>query len=458
MNKKKHVMVVEDETTFRLTLKTLLESESYQVTVAADGKIAKDILMHQDVDCILSDVNMPHLTGLALLKYVKDTKPTIRFILMTGFSVLEETHEAHKLGVDEFITKPFLKADLMAILNRFYEPEKPAVALEQQPSADISLEYSKINIEEFVSGKSLKYDIFIKMSEDKFVKIATTGEDLSIERIASYKNKGLHYLYLSKTDYQKYLDMNVVLAKSVSSSKAIPQEKKMRFLKHANDVIMEQLHFNQIDEKLFSSAKIVLDATLAECTETAQCMSLLETLNSHDNSLYAHSLGVSMYAVMIANVLEWKAQGTIDKIALGGLLHDIGKKEIDKAILTKSRTELTVLEMRTYESHVTRGAEILSSISSVSDDILMIVSQHHEDCFGTGYPAKLQRHHIHPMAKVIAVADAFCNLAIRSHNGEPIDPVAAVRRMILLKSGNLDAVSLNALANIFHVEPVKISA
>lgn len=451
MGNKLHVLVVEDETALRNSLKTVLEIIGYKVTVASDGKEAKGHLLADTFDCVLSDINMPHVSGLALLKHIKEIRPQLPVILMTGFSVLEETKQADEMGASGFISKPFVKEDLIAALERLFpKPQK----VEAPKPAPKPIEFAKINVDEFISGKSMKFDIFVKLSGEKYVKIASAGEDLSIDRIRTYKTKGLNFLYLRKEDYERYLEINVILAKTIVTAD-VSSEKRVHFLKHANDVVMEHLYFNDVDKQSFQNAKAVLDATMSVCSQRKESLELLEALNSHDNHLYAHSLGVSLYSVMIANAMGWESTITINKLALGGLFHDIGKKELDPALLNKPRKDFTSVEMKIYESHPVRGMEILASMPDIPEDILQIVLQHHEDCLGTGYPGRLSKLEIHPMAKVVAVADAFCTLAIRSAHSTRLDPVAAVKRLQTLKAVYLDPAALVALGRIFNVYSVK---
>jgi len=447
MSKQRHILLVEDDSSLRNSLKMALETLGYRVSAAADGKAALSFLTDISLNCILSDIQMPHMTGLQLLKHVKANYPKLPMALMTGFSVLEETRQADEMGAAGFLSKPFVKNDLLALLQKIFE--SPAAGGSAKAGAASEGDYAKVSIDEFISGKSMKFDIYIMLTGPKFVKIATAGEDLSMDRIRNYKTKGLSFLYLKKEDHEKYLEFNVLLAKSIVKAD-VSQEKRIHFLKHANDVVMEHLYSTDLNPQSFENAKTVLEATMSVCSQQKESMGLLEALNKHDNLLYAHSLGVSMYAVMIATAMEWKAAATINKLAIGGLFHDIGKKELDPALLKKPRNELSSEEIKTYESHAARGVEILSSMPNIHDDVLQIVLQHHEDCLGTGYPGRLNKHQFHPMAKVIAVADAFCNLVVRAHNTEQMSPLAAVKRLQTLKSLYLDPAALAALETLFN--------
>ena len=141
---------------------------------------------------------------------------------------------------------------------------------------------------------------------------------------------------------------------------------------------------------------------------------MLDVLNSHADFVYAHSLGVSMYGVLLARALGWLSPQTAFKVSIAGLYHDIGKKEIPRAILEKPRFQMTLEERTIYETHPTRGKEILEAIKSVPTEVVEVAYQHHENILGTGFPRKLRKMSIHPMANLIAIVDRFCELAIKS--------------------------------------------
>lgn len=121
VTKRRTILIAEDEALLRDSLKAVLENQGYDVTTADDGKMACDILAAQDFDCILTDVKMPRLNGLGLVKYAKEFKPELPVVMMSGFSGLPETKEANDIGVAGFLSKPFRKAELSAVLNKLFD-------------------------------------------------------------------------------------------------------------------------------------------------------------------------------------------------------------------------------------------------------------------------------------------------------------------------------------------------
>lgn len=180
---------------------------------------------------------------------------------------------------------------------------------------------------------------------------------------------------------------------------------------------------------------------------------ILNILNNHADFLYAHSLGVSLYAVMIARELQWFSQNIQFKLSMGGLFHDIGKKEIDRSILEKSRKDLDSDELALYESHPIRGMQILTQMKSIPSDVIQIVMQHHENCAGFGFPTGIKKNKIHPLSRVVSVANEFCDVVIKnpSQPNPLLSPKDAVTQLVNLKSSLLDTDILIALANVFKV-------
>ncbi|MCB0414148.1 MAG: response regulator, partial [Bdellovibrionales bacterium] len=444
MNNK--ILLVEDSEFFRAALKSTLESNNYEVLEAPNGKAARDIIPTISPDLILSDIQMPHFNGVELLKWTKENHPT-KFMLMTGFSHILETQNAFELGADEFIAKPFDEEDLIDKINNLLRDST------RENNTDVPLEekikYCKVSLEDFVSDKAINLDIFIQLKPGKFLKIAHKGGKLDDERIENYKSKGLKELYIRQEDFAKVLDFNIKLSKLVAHSSSIPIEKKERFLLHTAEVILEKTFVDGVDKVIFDNAKDFLTTSIDLLAKDDQTFTLLEALNNHTDYLYAHCLGVSMYSVMIAKKMKWSSTANLFKLAFSGLMHDIGKKEIDPDLLLKSRPELTFKERQMIETHAMRGKLILESLKSAPSEAVAVAFEHHEDILGQGYPRQIGKNEIHPMAKIVHVANEFCNYTIKGPHHPPVSGDKALSLLDNLKRESLDHVAFRALKEIF---------
>ncbi|HLK10360.1 MAG TPA: sigma-54 dependent transcriptional regulator [Candidatus Binatia bacterium] len=100
------VLVVEDDPDIRKILALFLAEKGFQVKVAESGQTALDMLAEEPMDLILSDVRMPGMTGLDLLRAVKERDPEIQLVLMSAYSCVKDAVEAIQLGAADYVEKP----------------------------------------------------------------------------------------------------------------------------------------------------------------------------------------------------------------------------------------------------------------------------------------------------------------------------------------------------------------
>ncbi len=323
-------------------------------------------------------------------------------------------------------------------------------------------QFFKLSIEDFVasrelqnevlgnSSEDLNYPLYLRLSELKYVKIANRGVDLPLERLRGYNKKGTQHLYLRKEDFHRYMGLNLDLSRATQKSSTVSREKKLGLLKHTNEIVLGNLYANEVDAKMFESARAAVEAATTALSDFDEAYNLLDILNKHTDYLFARSVAVSFYSAMIAKQLNWNSPATLFKIAVAGLLHDIGKKEIDRAILYKPRMHLTPAEIKMIESHPVRSAEILSKIPTIPGEVIQIVLQHHENCLGAGYPVGLKKNQIHPVARLLSVADHFSCFVLRGPEGPGIPPAQAFEKILSMYLDALDPTFLLPLMTIFH--------
>ncbi|HSF33431.1 MAG TPA: sigma-54 dependent transcriptional regulator [Candidatus Tectomicrobia bacterium] len=113
-----HILIVDDERYTLDALSVILRRERHTVLTATSGKEALDHLQEQDVDIILSDVKMPEMDGLALLRQVKSEHPSIVVVMMSGHQDVGAAVEAMKEGAFDYLIKPFGKEDVLRTVQK----------------------------------------------------------------------------------------------------------------------------------------------------------------------------------------------------------------------------------------------------------------------------------------------------------------------------------------------------
>ncbi len=112
------ILVVDDEQNMLKLFQKVLAREGYGVRTAASGTEALRILREETFDLIISDLVMPVLGGIDLMKEVKTKHPDIPFIVITAYGTIESAVEAMKGGAFDYLTKPFQKDEILVVVNR----------------------------------------------------------------------------------------------------------------------------------------------------------------------------------------------------------------------------------------------------------------------------------------------------------------------------------------------------
>lgn len=115
------ILVVDDSQAVRENLRELLTDEGYEVDACADGEIALQLLQEKAYDVVLTDLFMPKVDGMAVLKYLVDHAPQTICIIITGYGTIQNAVDAMRLGAFDYLCKPVEAKELLVVLQRALE-------------------------------------------------------------------------------------------------------------------------------------------------------------------------------------------------------------------------------------------------------------------------------------------------------------------------------------------------
>ena len=113
-----NLLIVDDEQSYRQLLTLVFEGDGHHIRTAMNGREALTLLEEEPADVIISDVKMPDMDGIELLRAVREFLPDTGVVLMTAFASVETARNAFKLGADDFIQKPFDVDELKIIVKK----------------------------------------------------------------------------------------------------------------------------------------------------------------------------------------------------------------------------------------------------------------------------------------------------------------------------------------------------
>ena len=131
------ILIVDDEPDIREILEIVLRDEGMEVLASASGRDALAILRKRDIDVVISDIRMPDLSGVELLREARALAAETVFIMITAFASTETAIEALQHGAYDYITKPFKMEELRAVVRRALEKKASQGSQASTPAGDM---------------------------------------------------------------------------------------------------------------------------------------------------------------------------------------------------------------------------------------------------------------------------------------------------------------------------------
>ena len=161
-----------------------------------------------------------------------------------------------------------------------------------------------------------------------------------------------------------------------------------------------------------------IDASLVKNLESLGY--LLTDMGDSSQLISGHSVRVAFFADLIARQLHWE-DADVQGVTLAGLMHDVGNLLVKPTLLLCK------------EAHLAETASLLQRARMLPPSVIMGIVQHREYVNGTGFPNKTQGSQIHPYAKVIAIADAFYNMAYNLQGVNPFTTMDMLKHEMYVK-------------------------
>jgi response regulator RpfG family c-di-GMP phosphodiesterase len=429
------VLIADDEQSICDLLGQFLQKSGYTTIVAYDGEQALEQIRNNNVDMVISDIKMPKVSGVDLLRETRKISSSIPVLLTTGYPTLDTAIEALKQGAFDYLTKPFHLEEIA---------EKVKRALANRKLLEENILYSNLVSLHSVTQEFLATRNFRELNP----KIVQYGKSLSKADAAAlimFNARQHPVLYqlegefdanqLQQHDFLNTLcsvvnEHNKDVRYSADGSHPLPSRITqvpevigsfiayplnrgehsrgvLLVIRNARNTAFSDLDF-EIINVLGSQAGISLEnAGLYKnlrdnYLKTIRAFAL--AVEAKDPYTHGHSENVMKYTIVLAKKLGL-SDDEIEQIKYAGLLHDVGKIGISEAILNKPG-RLTEEEFTQIKQHPDLGARIISDVPFLKS-LVPLVLHHHERFDGKGYPRGLAGKDIPYGARILCVCDTY---------------------------------------------------
>jgi FixJ family two-component response regulator len=111
--KRKKALVIDDEQIVLDSVERILSQENFDVDIALSSRIGLGLAIGNPYDIVLTDIRMPEIGGMRILRDVKRAKPSVPVVMITGYATVQNSVQAMKLGATDYIEKPFTPEELV---------------------------------------------------------------------------------------------------------------------------------------------------------------------------------------------------------------------------------------------------------------------------------------------------------------------------------------------------------
>lgn len=409
MDQQPKILIVDDSAITRAVLKSKLEVYGAKIIQAEDGEQGWEAAQNDDVDLIISDIEMPKLDGFELCQRLKANDHTrgIPVIILSSLEADMDIEKGFTVGAAAYVAKSEAHLHLIEII------EKVLKRFRFSRSRCILVVDDSALIRKMVSRSLEEAGFQVMIAENGKQGLARIKErhpDLIISDIRMPEMDGIEFC--KKTHDDPDLAIIPFIVMSTNSERGIMRR---LFELGASSYLVKPFNMEQlvitVERLLSDNFLILLKQKQIYCDENKMILSgitgLVEAFEARDPYRKGHSESVAKTMAQIAGQMNIGAED-IDFIIMAGRIHDIGMVSVSDAILQKPG-QLTEEELAVIRKHPGAGVAILESIPTMKP-LLPVILQHHERFDGKGYPNGLKGQEINLWARIASVADIYTAL------------------------------------------------
>jgi len=401
-------------------------------------------------------------------KYINDLKTPISGIFlnpdlskMQGWSLLKDCHQQRasvpiyilnalydNIGEQEEIGVHGILKSFLEIKNIIFEIEESiqkqgwnnyTVGSSSEIKTNDESDLIPILAQNFLSGRESFFDVYVKIGNDKFLKILHQGHKFEATRLNKYLSKGLLHLYIPREAQKGYIAFCGQLTSKIINSPSISNNIKMaQTFNHGQEILgllkdqnLDQDSLKFAEEFAKNASQLVSKLT----TKSKDLKLILKNITT-----FEHTAGVVMISGMMARCLGNINSDTYNALALGATLHDIGLnsmkdlykheyqfKLLDEEIIEKEIYDESCPQARHHKIsqafllHPEIGVEMVKNIDHLDPLVSQIIGQHHMKMDNSGFPFLGASATLHPLSQIVGLSDEFAKVFKKMVNGELSD-------------------------------------
>ncbi len=342
--------------------------------------------------------------------------------------------EAGSLGLAGAIPKPF---DYMQMIGFIFGEAAESAIVEEDanptaeagapaPVSSVDTDYAEVDLTGVLGRLKSKFDVYVRLSNGKYVRILNSGDTLSADRVESYKAKGVSTLYILRSaqdDYLKFLDTMVAeLVKDTSVS----IEVKATHVGSQAKSTAEYLKNSGFSEASLAQAQQYVNNSVEMVNQIAGKSEVMKKL-LNDVAAYEHSLACSTLAGLLLKYIGGGNAAILNAMGVACFVHDIALLGQPAAIMDEDEEKMTAEQRVIYHAHPEEGAKLVKKMKGVPPIVATAVAQHHLRMNKGGFPKEKAVAEVNRMSELIGLCHEFLKLLKLKERDATLDPFLILR-------------------------------
>ncbi len=438
------ILYAEDEEVLRELYALQIEAlVSCDIVEVSSGQEAIEALKNdQNIVLVLSDYRMPNGNGDMIYQYIRENNLNIPFFLISTYEPIDcpgmeqfTSDNPH----NAFYAKPInnfkeLAAQIKTILDSTVQSHVKSSSENASTHEDETNHhndkipsYCKVKLPRFLRFNNSNCPIYIRLSDNKFVKLINEEDLYDTDLIERYAKKNVDYFYISGHDFINFVNYyKGILESSIRKSEQYDISQVIDAHLASISFIHEMVENVGISPQLIEIVNQTVSSTVAFVKKNKDILQYLDIILKRQSFLFEHSLITAYIATAIAQEMDWMTDATLEKLCVAALLHDITLNESISApleeVLDNIHDGLSKKEREMIFNHPISASALIKGKEGFPPDVDWIIIDHHERPDGCGYPRGLKADQIPPLACVFILAEVFSRrLYTKTANPESIE-------------------------------------
>ena len=311
------------------------------------------------------------------------------------------------------------------------EPVMPAAPTPPAPKgiAFKDSDVLAIDLKDRVGSVTSLFDLYIKISNGRYVQILKSGDKLTQDRLDKYRAHGAEALYIPKSQQEVYLNFCDSLVTNFLKDPTVTMAQKVAEITRFGAETVDFLTTSGFGPTTMARSKKYVEnvtATIGQISlGSREIKAWMENVTA-----FEHSLGVLTMAGLLLKNIGVIKPGTYHAVGVAALLHDIGLFGVPPAmLLDEDVTKMSPEQKVIYHEHPAMGGHILSKDKTLPAGVVKAVEQHHMRINGRGFPAPKGVTDLSAIAEIIGISEDFCRAMKKAKVDPTFDPISSMKEM-----------------------------